>query len=77
MANFTITTPAAQDARITAAFGKILNLRDTQVPPQPRVATGPEVKLAIINWLRMSVLEREQADARETASTTVTEISPT
>ena len=77
MATFTITTPAAQDARITAAFGKILHLKDNATPPQPRVATGPEVKQAIVNWLKMSVLEREQADARETASTTVTEITPT
>ena len=77
MANFTITTPAAQDARITAAFGKILNLVDNATPPQPRVATGAEVKQAILAWLRLSVLEREQADARETAQATVNPINPT
>ena len=77
MATFTLTTPAAQDARITAAFGKILNLKDNATPPQPRVATGAEVKQAILDWLKMSVLEREQADAREASSATVTSITPT
>lgn len=77
MATFTITTPTAQDARILAAFGKILDTKDLQTPPQPRAATGPEVKAAISAWLRLSVLEREQADARETASATVVPITPT
>jgi len=77
MANFTITTPAAQDARIVAAFGKILGTKDNATPPQPRNATGAEVKAAIVAWLKLSVFEREQADQRETAQATVTEITPT
>ncbi len=77
MATFTITTPAAQDARILAAFTKILNPKDNATPPQPRNATGADVKQAILDWLKMSVMEREQADARETAQATVTSITPT
>ncbi len=73
MATFTITTPAAQDARIVAAFGKILNTRDAA--GAPRNATAAEVKAAIAAWLTMSVKEREQADGRE--AVVVTEVTPT
>lgn len=76
MASFTISTPAAQDARILAAFGKILNLKAAD-GTTPRSATGAEVKAAMLDWLRLSVMEREQADARETANASVAAITPT
>lgn len=74
MATFSITTPANQDARIAAAFGKILNLKDAQ--GVQRSATGAEVKQAIIEWLKLSVREREQADGRAAADAAVTDITP-
>lgn len=37
--------------------------------------TGPEVKQAIIDWLRLTVFEREDADGRE--AVVVTYITPT
>ncbi len=73
MATFTITTPAAQDAQIVAAFGKILGTKDAG--GAPRNATAAEVKQAIIAWLRLTVKERDEADGR--AAVAVTEITPT
>lgn len=77
MASFTISTPPGQDARILAAFTKILRPMDNATPPQPRNATGADVKQAILDWLKLSVLEREQADAREASVTSITPITPT
>ena len=75
MATITINTQANQDSRIQTAFGKILNLRDAQ--GNYRLATGAEIKQATIDWLKQSVREREQADAREAAQSTVTDVTPT
>lgn len=74
MATFSITTPANQDARIAAAFGRILNLKDAQ--GAQRSATGAEVKQAVIDWLKLSVREQEQADARDAADASVTDVTP-
>ncbi len=52
MATMTITTTAAQDARIVAAFGKHLHLG--------RNATGAEVKADIINYVRSIVFDQER-----------------
>ena len=75
MATFSITTPPAQDSRILAAFGRALNTKDAN--GAARNATGPEVKQAIIDWLKLTVLETEQAVQREAAQAAVTEITPT
>lgn len=62
MATLTITTTAAQDARIAAAFGSQLNLG--------RDATGAEVRAAIIAYVRNTVLAYEQTQAVRTATQT-------
>lgn len=54
MATLTITTTAAQDARIVAAFGKRLGLG--------RNATGAEVKAAIITYIKNMVQMQEYDD---------------
>jgi hypothetical protein len=74
MATLTIDTTGF-DQRIAAAFGRVLNLKDAN--GNARNATGPEVKQAVIGWLKMTVRETEQAVAREQAQATVTDISPT
>lgn len=53
MAQMTINTTSEQDARLVVAFGKFLNLG--------RNATGPEIKAAIISWVRKTVLREEQS----------------
>lgn len=75
MATLTITTTASQDSRIASAFGRYMNLKDAN--NQPRNATGAEVKQAVIDWLKMTVRETEQAVAREAANASVTDITPT
>jgi len=52
MATLTITTTAAQDARIADAFGKHLHLG--------RNATGAEVKAEVINYVRSIVFDQER-----------------
>lgn len=52
MAQITITTNAAQDSRISPAFGAILGLG--------RNATVAEVKAALIAWLRGRVINHER-----------------
>ncbi len=75
MATFTITTPSGQDARIAAAFGRLLLTVDAS--GAPRSATGAEIKQAIVGWVKAVVKEREQAVARDNAIATVTEVTPT
>lgn len=67
MAQITITTTPEQDARILAAFRIILGL--------DRDPTVPEIKSAIIGWVRQSVhdLERRQ----DMASFTPLPLDPT
>lgn len=69
MGTLTITTTPAQDARVTAAFGKILQLG--------RDATGAEIKQVIIQHLIQQVQAQELADAQAAALQTVTPITPT
>ena len=73
MAVMTITTTAAQDARIIAAFGAKWNLG--------RNATGPEVKADIIDYLRQTVLRIERdaaiAAASNTAAAGIATLDPT
>ena len=73
MAVLTITTTAAQDARIIAAFGTKLNLG--------RNATGAEVKADIVDYLRQLVLRIERdaaiAAASNTAAAGIATLDPT
>lgn len=69
MATLTITTTAAQDARIVVAFGKRLGLE--------RNATSAEVKAAVIDYIKQIVFDQEAAAARQTAQAGITEITPT
>lgn len=69
MATITITTSAAQDARIVDAFGKRLNLG--------RNATAAEVKQQIVQFLINAVQEQEQKTAMQSALAGVTPITPT
>lgn len=69
MATLTITTTAAQDARIVAAFGKQLGLG--------RDATLAEVKAAIIQYVTNAVQAQEQITAAATALAGVTLVVPT
>ena len=54
MATLNITTDPAQDARVVKAFGDILGLG--------RNATLPEIKQAIIAWVRGQVQDYERRD---------------
>ena len=73
MATTTITTTAGEDARIVVAFGHYLQL--------PGSATQPQVKAAIIDFVRTVVLNDERkvaADAAVVAAYAgVTLIAPT
>jgi hypothetical protein len=59
----TITTTPQQDARIAAAYGRQLNLTDEQGAPHN--ATGPEVKAAVIDFIRQTVIRQERRAAIE------------
>ena len=69
MATLTITTTAAHDARIIAAFGARLNLG--------RDATVAEVKAQVIGYVINAVQEYEQRVATAAAAAGVTLITPT
>ena len=59
MGSLTITTTAAQDARIVDAFGKELGLG--------RNATGPEVKALIIQRGLREIVQRQEDAATKAA----------
>ena len=69
MATMTITTTAAQDARIVVAFGHKLGF--------PRNATAAEVKADVIAYITNVVRQDEQRIAAEAAAAAVTPIEPT
>ena len=66
MSTLTITTTAAQDARIVKAFGARLGLG--------RDATGGEVKANVVQFLRDVVHQTEQEAAVKAAADGVTPI---
>lgn len=74
MGTLTITTTAPQDARLVAAYGRKLALKDAQTPPQPRNATAAEVKAEIIRMIKQDVFEQEAAAARQTAQDGVADL---
>jgi hypothetical protein len=67
MATLTITTTAAQDTRISAAFGENFNGN----------ATGAQVKADIIEYIKQRGLSYELRQAAATAQAGVTVITPT
>lgn len=67
MATLTITTNAAQDTRISAAFGEPFNGN----------ATAAQVKADIIEYIKQRVPSYEQRQAAATAVASVTPIAPT
>lgn len=58
MATLTITTTAAQDARLVVAFGRKLNLVNGS--GAPRNATAAEIKADIISYVRAVVNDQER-----------------
>ena len=62
-----ITMTAGQVTRFLAALGKVKNLVDAQVPPQPRAATSAEGKQWLIDNMRGLVRDVESAAAIKAA----------
>ena len=77
MPTLTINTTAAQASRISSAFGKQLQLLSGDKPPVVRGATAAEVKAAVIEFLKATVLQQERQSAAEMATSSITEIEPT
>ena len=57
--------------RITAAFGRRLNLFDNQAPPQRRDATKAEIQQQMAQFLINAVQEQEQPAAAQAAVDTI------
>ena len=53
--------------RIAAAFGRRLNLFDTEDPPQPRAATKAEIQQQMAQFIINAVQEQEQPAAAQAA----------
>ena len=75
MPTLTIRTTAAQAQRVSIAYGRLLNLR-TPDKSAERSANAAEIKAAIINQIRQTVLEHEQGVAAEAAIAAVADIDP-
>lgn len=73
MGTLTINTTAQQDARLVEAFGTMLGTVDEA--GVPRNATGPEVKAAVVEWIRGVVTRHELDKARRAVA--VTPFEPT
>ena len=76
MPTLTIRTTAAQAQRVSGAYGRSLNLR-TPDKSAERNANAAEIKAAIIDQIRQTVLEYEQGVAIEAAIAAVADIDPT
>lgn len=70
MATLTVNTPAGEDARIQAAFGKYLGIANNGS------ASGPQIKQAVIDWMKSVVRAQETQAAVTTAAATVTDVNP-
>lgn len=68
MATFTITTPTTDDSRILKSFGAELGMA--------RDATGPEVKQALIDYMK-AVVTRQEHKALVAAVTDPAPVNPT
>ncbi len=76
MPTLTINTTTAQAQRVSAAYGRLLNLRTPDLSAE-RNATAAEIKAAIIDQIRQTVIVYERGVAMEAASTGVPDIDPT
>ena len=74
MPNLTITTTGAQAQRISTAFGRLKNLRESD--KTPRGATNSEVKAEVIDFIKQVVISYEQDLAMQAASDAVPDITP-
>ena len=59
MPTFSITYAAGDGTRLAAALGKVHNLVDAQVPPQPRSATAEEVRQWLIGRAKQLIIDVE------------------
>ena len=75
MPTLTVRTTAEQAQRVSVAYGRLLNLR-TPDKSAERNANAAEIKAAIIDQMRRTVIEHEQGVAIEAAIAAVTEIDP-
>ncbi len=76
MPTLTINTTAAQAQRVSIAYGRLLNLR-TPDKSAERNANAAEIKAAVIDQIRHTVIGYEQGVAVEAASAGVPDIDPT
>lgn len=67
MATVTITTDAAQDARLGPAFGDLLQVRNAS--GQQRSATAAEVKAWLIAQMQQVVVAYEDRQAKAAVAT--------
>ena len=72
MPQMTLTYPAGDGTRFAAALGKAHALMDSQVPPQPRVATTAECKTWLIGRAQQLIIDIEGRDAQAAAIAAVT-----
>ena len=72
MATLTITTTAAQDARLVVAYGRKLGTKDAG--GVPRSATAAEIKAEVIRMIKQDVAEQEAAAAREAANAGISDL---
>lgn len=72
MPSITISYPAGDGQRFAAALGKVLALKDTQDPPQPRSATAAECKAWLIGRAQQLIEDIEGGPARQAAAAAVT-----
>lgn len=66
MPTLNVNISAASLARYQDALGKVHQLKDTQDPPQPRVATPAECRDHLIGMGKTFVLNVEQAEIART-----------
>lgn len=66
--SLTVTTTAPEDARLAPAFGAYLQLG--------RNATGPEIKAAVVTFVKGVVFNYEAEQAKASATSGVTQINP-
>ena len=71
MPSITITYPAGDGTRFATALGKVLALKDTQDPPQPRAATAAECKAWLIGRAQQLIEDIEGGTARKAAAAAV------
>ena len=67
MPTMTLNYTASEGTRFAAALGKAQNLKDAQVPPQPRAATAAECKAFVIGRMKQLVIDIEGRDLQQAA----------